>query len=484
MPISISREEIRAVYRQGEDAVISLVESLVEKFNALEQRVQLLEAKISKDSHNSSKPPSSDWQRKPKSLREKTDRLPGAQPGHKGISLKQVEHPDHIQLCKLKGLCGCGRNKADAKILGIKKCQVIDMPVPTVKVTEFQGEIGECACGAVHIADFPAGVDAPVQYGPMIRAIVLYFSVYQLLPQKRTAQAMQDLFRVPISEGAINCVIERAYERLEATEHAIRAILMAAWVLHGDETGIYIGGKRLWLHTLGSKLFTYYFVHAKRGKVAFREDGTLENFIGRLVHDGWVSYFDLDCLHALCNAHHLRELIFISEQGKQRWAATMVKLLCHMKRTVDRAKAAGRQQLADQTLRKFRRRYESLIASGYKANPLITTRTASRQRGRIKQSPARNLLDRLSKYDDETLAFLYDFNVPFDNNTSERDLRMSKVKQKVSGCFRSMFGAQAFCRIRGFVSTVRKHGANVFDNLAKCFDPSVTQVILLPEGRE
>jgi transposase len=310
--------------------------------------------------------------------------------------------------------------------------------------------------------------------------MVLYLVMFQLLPQKRSAQAMKDLFGVAINEGTINSIILQAYQRLEATEHAIRAALMVAWVVHGDETGMYVAGKRLWQHTLGTALYTYYFVHPRRGKAALRDDGTLRTFIGRLVHDGWVSYFDIDCLHALCNAHHLRELVFISEQGKQRWAATMIKLLCHMKKTVDRAKNAGRDQLAAQTLRNFRSRYEALIALGYKKNPCNTVRPSGK-RGRIKQSPARNLLDRLDKYADETLAFMYDFKVPFDNNTSERDLRMSKVKQKVSGCFRSMFGAQAFCRIRGFISTIRKHGHEIFDSLVNCFDPSIAQAVLLPE---
>jgi transposase len=289
---------------------------------------------------------------------------------------------------------------------------------------------------------------------------------------------MRDLFGVKVSEGTVNSVIRQAYERLGPTEAAIRKALM----VDGDETGMYVAGKRLWQHTLGTELFTYFLVHAKRGRAALREDGTLQTFIGRLVHDGWVSYFDIDCLHALCNAHHLRELIFVSEQPHQRWAATMVKFLCHIKKTVDRAKAAGRKQLADTTIRKYRSRYEALLACGLRANPLNVTRKDG-QRGKLKQTPARNLLQRLDRYADETLAFMYDFRVPFDNNTSERDLRMSKVKQKVSGCFRSMFGAQAFCRIRGYISTVRKHGLDIFQQLSKCLDANMDQTILLP-GRE
>jgi transposase len=483
MPIKMSRDEIRAVYLQGEHAVIALVELLIDNFNILEERVAKLESQRSKDSHNSSKPPSTDWFRKPKSLVEKTKRQPGGQPGHPGNSLRQVADPDRTKHHALHGRCSCGCNKKDGALLGHDKRQVFDVPPQNLEVTEHQAEIRRCKCGEIHTAEFPAGVDAPVQYGPRIRAILLYLSVYQLLPQKRISQAMADLFGVAVSEGTINTVIQRAYNRLEATEEAIRAALMIAWVVHGDETGMYIGGKRLWQHTLGTKLLTYYFVHANRGKIALRENGTLQTFFGRLVHDGWVSYFDIDCLHALCNAHHLRELIFIGEQGKQRWATTMVKLLCHIKKTVDRAKSAGRNHLAHQTLSKYQRRYEAIIANGYRANPITEPKIPGR-RGRKKQSPARNLLDRLTKYSSETLAFMHDFNVPFDNNLSERDLRMSKVKQKVSGCFRSLLGAQAFCRIRGYISTVRKHGHNVFDDLVKCFDPSVTENVLLPLERE
>jgi transposase len=295
---------------------------------------------------------------------------------------------------------------------------------------------------------------------------------------------MADLFRVTISEGTVNKTIQKAYERLEPTEAAIKKSIQGSPVVHGDETGMYVGGKRWWQHGFSTTLFTYFFCHLKRGKMALWEDGILERFFGRLMHDGWMSYFDFDCLHALCNVHHLRELVFLSEQCRQRWAGTMIKLLCHIKKTVDRAKSAGRKQLAPQTLHHYRKRYESIIACGNRANPPRRVRNVPGSRGRIKQTPARNLLDRLEKYADETLIFMYDFNVPFDNNTSERDLRMSKVKQKVSGCFRSTFGAQAFCRIRGYISTVRKHNLNVFDYIVKCFDPSVNQQILLPERRE
>lgn len=483
MPIKMSREEIRSIYRQGEEAVIALVEMLIERLNVLEQKVEKLEAQISKDSHNSSKPPSSDWGRPtPKSLREKSGKKSGGQPGHEGHSLRQVENPHHTKKYLLSGACDCGRDLAKAKKIGLEKRQVFDLPQDIdLEVTEFQAEIGECACGRQHTAEFPAGVEAPVQYGQRIRATVTYYSAYQLLPQKRITEAMKDLYGVPMSEATVNTILKNAHERLAATEEAIKAAIRASPVVHADETAMYVNGKRLWEHTLGTDLYTYYFCHNRRGKKALREDATLSNFIGRLVHDGWMSYYDLDCLHALCNAHHLRELVFVSEQGRhQRWASTMIKLLCHIKKVVDRAKAVNRPCLAAQTLKRYRQRYDTLVARGYKANPLLVSAKVSGKRGRKKQNPARNLLDRLASHSDEALAFMHDFNVPFDNNTSERDLRMTKVKQKVSGCFRSLLGAQIFCRVRGYISTVRKHGLNAFDQLIKCFDPACNQTVLLP----
>jgi transposase len=484
MPIKITREEFHEVYIQGEEATFRLFEKLVERLNALEEKVAQLEARINKDSHNSSKPPSSDWNRTPKSLRQKSGKLSGGQPGHEGHSLKQVVKPDHIQEHPLLGNCECGRDLSIGKRRGYERRQVFDIPKPDMEVTEHRAETLACTCGRLHTAEFPKGVEAPVQYGPNIRSMVVYFSQYQLLPQKRITEALADLFGVTISEGTVNKTIQQAYARLEATEEAIKKDIRGSPVVHGDETGMYIGGKRWWQHGFSTMLLTYFFCHHKRGKMALWDDGILERFIGRLMHDGWMSYFDFDCRHALCNAHHLRELVFLSEQCHQRWAGTMIKLLCHIKKTVDRAKSAGRKQLAPQTVCHYRKRYEAIVACGNRANPMRRVRNVPGSRGRIKQTPARNLLNRLEKYSDETLIFMYDFNVPFDNNMSERDLRMSKVKQKVSGCFRSTFGAKAFCRIRGYISTVRKHGLNVFDQLSKCFDPSVSQIVLLPLGRE
>jgi len=475
----MSRDEIRAVYRQGEDAVISLVEMLISRLNALEEKVDRLEAQIAKDSHNSSKPPSSDMHREPKNLREKSRKPSGGQAGHQGHTLKRVENPDYVSIHTLHGPCVCGRALSSGKLLGYKQRQVFDLPPARLEVTEHRVEVRRCRCGKQHTAQFPEGVAAPVQYGNRLRATAVYFSSFQLVPQNRLTEAMRDLFNVHMSEGTLNNIVAKAHKFLEKTETSIKAHIRASPIAHMDESGMYVAGKRWWEHSCSTSRYTYYFCHSRRGTKAMKDSGMIEGYTGRAIHDGWASYFEFDCRHGLCNAHHLRELIFIKEEFKQRWAGRMIDLLCRIKDTVERANAGGRCALAAATLRNYRRRYEELIASGYRANPISDARKPG-QRGRLKQSPARNLLDRLKKYAEETLAFMYDPAVPFDNNLAERDIRMTKVKQNVSGCFRSKNGADAFCRIRGFISTVRKHGLDVLDHLVRCFDYN-GKVSLLPE---
>ena len=489
----MSRDEIRAVYRQGEDAVVALIEMLISRFNALEEEVaglktQLgkaneeitrLKAQIAKDSHNSSKPPSSDMYHTPKNMRKKTGKRKGGQPGHHGNTLERVEDPDYVSVHRLHGQCRCGRALSSGKLLCYKQRQVFDLPPARLEVTEHRAEVRRCRCGKQHTAQFPENIAAPVQYGNRLRATAVYFSSFQLVPQNRLVEAIRDIFNVHMSEGTLNTIIAKAHRFLEKTETAIKAHIRASPTTHMDESGMYVAGKRWWEHSCSTIRYTYYFCHPLRGTKAMKDGGMIEGYTGRAIHDGWASYFEFDCLHGLCNAHHLRELIFIKEELKQRWAGRMIDLLCHIKDIANRAKAAGRDSLSPATLRNYRRRYSELIASGYHANPSETVRKPG-QRGRLKQSPGRNLLDRLNKYSKETLAFMYDISVPFDNNLAERDIRMTKVKQKVSGCFRSVAGADAFCRIRGFISTVRKHGLNILDQLIKCFDCS-GKISLLPE---
>jgi transposase len=448
--------------------MFSMMEQTIER---LEERVRHLEAIVHKDSHNSSKPPSSDIGRTPKSLRKKSKRHPGGQPGHQGYTLQRTKNPDHAITHPLQGSCECGRDLTKGKFVDYERRQVADIPVqPQIETTEHCAEIRQCRCGKTHTAAFPETVQAPIQYGERIRAVIVYLCCYQMLSQSRTIEAIRDLCGVTLSEGTLNNILRQAYGSLEKTEEAIKVALGASALMHLDETGMYVNGKRVWEHSSSTEKLTYYFCHEKRGAEAIKEGGILREYPGRILHDGWKSYFDFGCQHALCNAHHLRELVFVKDEYHQRWAGTMIDLLCRIKRTVDRAREADRFQLATATIQRYEKRFGQIIAAGFRANPKCQQPTRRQgQRGRIKQHPARNLLMRLDKYRSETLAFMYDFNVPFDNNLAERDLRMTKVKQKVSGCFRSVAGAQAFCRIRGYISTVKKHGYNILEYLQNCF---------------
>jgi transposase len=477
----VSREDLMRIYHDGGiGPIIDFALSLQDAFFTLQERVEKLEQKISKNSHNSSKPPSSDMNRELKSLRDKTGKTSGGQPGHQGNSLHQVANPDHIQEHTVHGRCSCGHDLAKGKRIGWERRQVFDLPPITLEVTEHRAEVRECSCGQQHTALFPKGVEAPVQYGERVRAIVTYCTTYQLIPQKRTTEVMADLFGVRLSEGTVNNILKQGYHRLTETEEAIKTAIRGSPVVNADETGVYVAGKRIWSHVRGTPLFTFYFCHPNRGTKAMQAGDVLRGYTGRAIHDAMPAYFDLDCLHGLCNAHHLRELIFVKEELRQHWAGSAITWLRRIKKSVDRAKAAGRERLAPETLVKYRSRYEKIVINGYRANqPLIMKRTPIR-RGRKKQPPACNLLDRLSRHADEALAFMYDFTVPFDNNLAERDLRMNKVRQKISGCFRSITGAEIFCRIRGYISTVRKHGFNAFEYLIKCFDPKANQIILIP----
>jgi transposase len=298
--------------------------------------------------------------------------------------------------------------------------------------------------------------------------LLVYLQTYQLLPYARTCELFEDLFGVSISEGTLSEAIQRSSAALQTTEAAIRAAITQAEVAHFDETGLRIEGKLHWLHSASTETLVHYSPQKKRGGEGMTQAGILPHFQGRAVHDGWASYFAYRCAHALCNAHHLRELTFLAERHAQAWAQAMKDLLIEMKHAVEAAREAGKSALTKQTLTSLRKRYDALLNTGERGNPLPPPETVPR-RGRKKQTPARNLLDRLRRYKEETLAFLYDFAVPFDNNQAEREIRMMKVQQKVSGGFRSQEGAQAFCRIRGYIATARKQAHPVLFALQQAF---------------
>jgi len=432
----------------------------------LREQVQALHDQLARDSHNSHLPPSSDrFHRQPKSLRKKSEKPAGGQPGHPGTTLMLSETPDLVIVHAVESCQHCQRDLREVESLLVERRQVLDLPPQRGVVIEHQAEQKCCpSCQQISAAPFPDDVRAPVQYGAAFGAVGVYLVQQQLLPYERACEVIQDLLGLPMSVGTLQALVERCAMHLEPVEQEIKAALSQADVLHQDETGLYVAGQRHWLHVSSTEQLTHYAVHPQRGKAALDAIGILKNFEGVSVHDGWQSYWQFGCQHALCNVHHLRDLIFVHEAQQQAWAEQMKELLLDMKAAVEEARAEGRTSLHPLEVEDWKAQYVALLQAGYQANPPDPPPEGGKK-GRRKQSAARNLLDRLSKHQDAVLAFLDTFAVPFDNSLAERDIRMVKVQQKISGCFRSPAGAQAFCRIRGYLSTLRKQGLSVLTAL-------------------
>jgi transposase len=469
----MKREEFRTVYESGFEATFALVQSLSRNIDALSTRVQQLEDRLAKNSRNSSKPPSSDddppTKPKPKSLRGRSGKKPGGQKGHPGATLSLVEDPEHLVVHGPEECEGCGRVLVDVEASDHERRQVVDVPPLALEVTEHRAQRKRCpGCGESTAAAFPAEASASVVYGPRIKALSAYLMEYQLLPYERTSELLSDLFGEPApGAGTLYSVARSCFEGLKETEEAIKERLGRAEVGNFDETGLRVGSKGMWVHVASTATLTHYAVHPKRGSEATEEIGVLPAFGGVAVHDGLSSYRHYErCAHALCNAHHLRELTFVDEEHEQEWAGKMKGLLLEIEEAVREEAASGGTHLAPERLERFERRYQELLKAGLEANP-PPERTG--KRGRPKQTKGKNLVDRLSNHRREVLRFMHDFRVPFDNNQAERDLRMVKVRQKISGCFRTRRGAEMFCRIRGYISTVRKQGENVLAALESIF---------------
>jgi transposase len=428
----------------------------------LQQRLQAVEERVAKDSHNSHLPPSSDrFVRQPKSLRKKSGKKAGGQPGHSGQSLHFSATPDEVVVHRVEQCRHCHHDLQTVPPTALERRQVVDVPPPRLLIQEHQAERKVCPhCQNFTLASFPAWVRAPVQYGPSIGAIAVYLVEQQLLPWDRTCEVLVDLLGVAMSQGTLSSLIEHCARYLAPMAELTKQTLGLGRVLHQDETGLSVAGKRSWLHVSATPMLTHYAIHPARGAQALQDIGILEDFAGVSVQDGWQSYWRSDGGHALCNVHVLRDLTFVEEEQQQDWAGQMKELLLSMKAQVEDAKASGQSALPPLLYQRLVRCYRRLLLQGYLDNlpdPVVTP-SSPPKRGRRKQSPALNLLDRLWEQQEAVLAFLYDFAVPFDNSQAERDIRMVKVQQKVSGCFRSFEGAQAFARIRGYLSTLRKQG--------------------------
>jgi transposase len=448
------------------EAVVAQQEATIAR---LEARVSELEQRLNQNSRNSHRPPSSEGYRKPTSLtrreQEAAGRPAGGQPGHEGSHLAMVAEPDHIEVMWPEQCPKCGTELGGVGQLAAR-AQVHELPKTRLQVTEWQVLEGSCPkCGLACRGQLPAGVRPGAQYGPRLKAAMVYLSVEHLLPWQRTTRLLSDLVGAGAGEGCLSQALERCAAGVKPVVKEIRAALASRDVAHFDETGARVAGRLMWLHTASNAELTYYHVHSHRGRKAHDEIGILPAFRGRACHDAYASYFGYACDHALCNAHLLRELTAVAEATDQTWASDLAELL---RAIYHRRKEVG--ALPDEVQVAYRRQYDQLVQVGRLAHPIDLSEFLAAGTGRIKRSPAQRLLLRLAEHADDYLRFMTDPRIPFDNNQAERDLRMVKVQQKVSGCFRTVDGAEAFCLLRSYISTVRKQGGDVLEALKSVFD--------------
>jgi transposase len=444
------------------DFAKDIIDQLVSVVPDLILRVEELEASLAKNSKNSSKPPSSDGLKKQpqtKSSRKPSGKKTGGQPGHKGASLSQVENPDNVVVHPVTDCEGCGASLVSTELDGVEKRQVFDLPPLKLIVTEHQAEQKSCSCGCVTTGIFPPEATAPVQYGPWVQALVVYLSTYQFIPFGRLKEFFSELFGVKMSPATMKRILSVAVVKTAPTVAQIKSSIIKSALAHFDETGMRVDKSLLWLHSHSTVLLTYFAVSCFRGAKAMLEIGILPKFRGKAIHDAWAPYYSFeDCIHFLCNAHHLRELTFIFEQHKEKWAGRMHALLLEIHSAVYEHKQKNKKELSKYLLEKFETEYQKIIMAGKTFHSNLGEPKQTGKRGRKKQRKGKNLLDRLDFNRDQVLGFMRDFSIPFTNNLAEGDIRMQKLKQKISGCFRTLIGAQVFAHLRSYISTARKQG--------------------------
>ena len=436
------------------------------RIEVLTRRVAELEALLRKDSRTSSKPPSSDGLRKPppKSRRESSGRPAGKQPGEPGKTLRQVEVPDRVITHRPADCGGCGASLRRAPVTSVEKRQIFDLPDPRLHITEHRLQHRRCRCGTTTMADVPAGVNAPTQYGPRVRAIGAYLVGYQHLPYQRACETLSDLLGVHLSAGTLSSIVERTRDSLDEFLRIVTGRIADADVACFDETGLRVAGALAWVHAAVTDTLAVFTVHTSRGHDGMIAAGILPTFTGTAVHDGFTAYRAYGTLHQLCNAHHLRELAAILDADPdQTWAADLSKLLLelnditHAARHTGTGTGTGAIEAGPQA--DYRRRYDTIITRGQAANPP--------PEGRGARTPAVKLLNRLATHAGDVLRFLGDLRIPFDNNLAEREIRMVKLRQKISGGLRTWTGAHTFCAIRSYLTTTRKNGITALEALTQ-----------------
>ncbi len=438
-------------------------------------RIEELERRLGKDSHNSSKPPSSDGlRRKVREKRKKSGKRSGGQQGHPGHTLSQVAEPDRVMMHRPETCENCHQDLQHIQGEVKERRQVHDVPELRLEVEEHQ--VVEICCPQCQVrsrSTFPPTVRAATQYGPRVQALAVYLSQFQLLPLERVCETLSDLCHCGLSEGTLLNWIERAAHTLEPTQQRIKTLLLQSELLHADETGVRIKGILHWVHVAATDWLTFYGWHRKRGQEAMDALGIWPHFQGRAMHDRWASYDQYDCAHSLCGAHLLRDCLFVAEQEKQPWGQQMFEVLLLMLQTTHQWRAKGANRLPTTLRDELFTQYFDALSVGFAAytaqSPPVSL---SKKAGRPKQSASKNLLDALLERAEDVLAFLDDLTLPFTNNLAERDLRMIKVQQKISGTFRSTDGATDFCLIRSYLSTMRKQGRSMLAALAAVFQGS------------
>ena len=460
--------------RQENEQLRQKIAELTGLLGVAEERIKQLTALLNQNSRNSSWPSSRDKGRKrTQSQRKKSERAVGGQKGHKGHTLTAKPNPDKIEVHKPSKCEHCQHLLGEeAEISGVRKRQVLKLPPLKFTVIEHQAETVVCKnCGQETRGQFPEGVSNPVQYDANVKQLAVYLKAEQLLPYERERQLLSDVFELPVSVGSLQNFMKKADEAVEPVVAAIGEAVKESEVVHADETGFYIEGERHWLHTASTEELSYYAAHPNRGQKAVDEIGILPACEGVLVHDAWPTYFKYkQADHALCNAHLLRELTAVVENAGHVWAQWMLALLLAVKLLVADAFLSGDDQLPPEQLTRLHQMYDTIVSYGLQEAPLpAKPSTTKGRRGRVKKSKARNLVERFEKHKKAILRFAHDFNVPFDNNLAERDIRMMKVQQKISGHFRSQEGAAIFCRLRSYTATLRKQGKRVWHALGSLF---------------